>query len=225
VDRLVLEDSTTVALRAAVADATIHYTLDGSDPTPASTRYDGPIRLPVGDAGTVVTARAFLPGGKSSPPRSARITRGRLRDAATPVVSPADGLALRYVEGQARAVADLDTLAVVRDTTADAVAIPRFARAERWGARFRGFVRVPSDGVYTFRLSSDDGSRLWVGDTLVVDGDGSHTSREYRGAVALRAGLHPIRVDYFQAGGGRALALVVEGADGAPLPARGLFAH
>jgi len=224
-DQLVLRDTVSVRLTAPLADATIRYTIDGSDPGTSATAYESPFPLPVDEAGTVVTARVFLSGGRTSPPRSARYSRGRLREA-EPADHPwRDGLALRYYEGRARSVADLDTLAVARDTVIDDVVMPRLARAENWGARYTGAVRVPADGVWTFRLSSDDGSRLWIGDRLVVDGDGSHATQERRGQVALRAGWHPIRVEYFQSGGGRQLSLRVQGEDGAVLPARGLFAH
>jgi hexosaminidase len=225
-DRLLLADTALVTLRAALAHATIRYTLDGGDPTSASPEYSSPFPLPVDDSGVVVSARAFLPGGRASPPRSARFTRGRLRPA--DVVDGAHlgrGLSLRYVEGPARRVADLDSLRVRRDTVSARVAVPPFARAEQWGVRFAGYVHVPSDGVWTFRLTSDDGSRLWIGDRLVVDGDGPHTAEERAGAIALRAGWHAIRVDYFQAGGGRALSLRVLAADGTELPARDMFRH
>lgn len=33
------------------------------------------------------------------------------------------------------------------------------------GLEFKGFITIPADGVYTFHLSSDDGSRLYVGDS------------------------------------------------------------
>jgi hexosaminidase len=225
-DRLVLADTVPVTLRAPLANASIRYTIDGSDPTSSSPEYSGPFSLPVNDSGVVVSARAFLPSGRASPPRSARFTRGRLRSA--DVMDGAHlgrGLALRYFEGRARRVADLDTLRLARDTVSATVAIPRFARAEQWGARFMGYVRVPSDGVWTFRLASDDGSRLWIGDRLVVDGDGPHTAEERAGAIALRAGWHAIRVDYFQSGGGRTLSLRVLAAAGAEVPERDAFRH
>ena len=225
-DRLVLTDSVPVALTAALADATIRYTLDGSDPTVDSPEYVVPFALAVHDTGVLVTARAFLRSGKASPPRAARFARGRLRAAESVDGSTLrPGLALRYYEGRARRVADLDTLTRVRDTVAAAVGLPRFARAEHWGARWTGYVRVPADGVWTFRLTSDDGSRLWIGDQLLVDGDGPHAAAERSGPVALRAGWHPIRVDYFQAGGGKALSLRVQSADGTMLPERDAFGH
>ena len=47
-----------VMMTAPEADATVRYTLDGSDPTEASTVYAGPLAL---DATTVIRAAAFAP--------------------------------------------------------------------------------------------------------------------------------------------------------------------
>ena len=80
------------------------------------------------------------------------------------------------------------------------------------GLRLVGLIRVPRDGVYTFHLSSDDGSRLWISGSFVIDHDGRHTASEKTGQIALKKGLHPMVVEYFQAGGGRGLRLSVSSA-------------
>ena len=72
-------------------------------------------------------------------------------------------------------------------------------------------VFVVRKGIYTFTLSSDDGSRLTIADRLVVDHDGSHSMSERSGQVALHWGWHPIEVRYYQRGGGMGLRLEVEG--------------
>ena len=61
---------------------------------------------------------------------------------------------------------------------------------------------MPEDNVYEFFTESDDGSRLYIGESLVVDNDGLHGAQEKRGVIALAAGLHPIRVAYFNKTGG-----------------------
>ncbi len=66
---------------------------------------------------------------------------------------------------------------------------------------------APADGTYTFRLTSDDGSKLWLGDTLVVDHDGTHGAEPKDGTVELTAGVHPLRVEHFERDGGQQLAL------------------
>jgi hexosaminidase len=215
-DRLTLADTVTVSLRSAVPDGTIRYTTDGTDPTSASAAYTGAFVLRPSEAGTVVTARVFLANGRSSPPRAARFTRTTLR-AAEPVDTTrlAPGLSLRVLEGRASRVADADTFRLLRDTVTAEIALPPFAPDTNYALVFSGLVRIPADGIWQFRLSSDDGSAFWIGDTRVVDNDGLHGDQERTGQIALRAGLHPIRVAYFQRGGGRALRLEA-GLEGQP---------
>ncbi|MEV6494237.1 PA14 domain-containing protein, partial [Actinoplanes sp. NPDC051633] len=66
---------------------------------------------------------------------------------------------------------------------------------------------VPADGAYTFRLTSDDGSKLWIGDTQVIDHDGLHGATDKDGTIDLTAGVHPLRAEFFEAGGGQQLTL------------------
>ncbi len=215
-DRLTLADSVVVPLTAALPDAVIRYTTDGSDPTPGSTAYTGPLMLPVTDSGLVVTARAFLAGGRASPPRAARFARTRHRAPETVDEARLEpGLRVTYHEADSLVrVAQLGGLAVLRDTVLRDVALPGFARAEHFALRYFGYLRVPADGIWRFRLASDDGSRLWIGERLVVDNDGLHGLDERSGLIALRQGYHPVRVEYFQRGGGKGLRLVAERDDG-----------
>ncbi len=70
-----------------------------------------------------------------------------------------------------------------------------------------GFIRIETPGVYEFRLISDDGSRLWIDGTLVVDHDGLHGPTPLDGRITLDAGEHALRVEHFEVGGGEALEL------------------
>jgi len=75
-------------------------------------------------------------------------------------------------------------------------------RADQVGARFTGLMEVPETGWYTLSVSSDDGSKLWIGDDLVIDNDGLHGMQERSARVALQAGKHPVSVGFFENGGG-----------------------
>ncbi|GIF10181.1 RICIN domain-containing protein [Actinoplanes teichomyceticus] len=68
-------------------------------------------------------------------------------------------------------------------------------------------ITIPADGSYTFRLSSDDGSRLTIDDGLVVNHDGLHGVTSKDGTAQLDAGVHPLRIDYFERDGGQQLTL------------------
>jgi len=66
---------------------------------------------------------------------------------------------------------------------------------------------IATQGVYTFRLISDDGSKLTIDNNLVVDHGGLHGNTSKDGNATLTAGVHALRVDYFEAGDGQELRL------------------
>jgi hypothetical protein len=66
---------------------------------------------------------------------------------------------------------------------------------------------VPTTGTYTFRLRSDDGSELFIDDELVIDHDGLHGAEDMDGDKELTAGMHALRINFFEAGGGQELRL------------------
>lgn len=72
---------------------------------------------------------------------------------------------------------------------------------------YQGYINIPKDNNYTFRLRSDDGSRFYIGNQLIIDHDGLHGASAMDGEVALEAGLHPISVKYFQGAGGKYISL------------------
>src|SRR5205814_1116011 len=45
---------------------------------------------------------------------------------------------------------------------------------DHFAARWTGAIEAPADGTYRFALASDDGSRLFIDEHLVVDNDGLH---------------------------------------------------
>jgi outer membrane protein OmpA-like peptidoglycan-associated protein len=71
-------------------------------------------------------------------------------------------------------------------------------RFEWFGLLYTGQVQIERAGDYTWRLSSDDGSRLWIDGQQVIDNDGQHGTDSAEGKVALARGVHEIKVWYFQ---------------------------
>jgi hexosaminidase len=227
VDRLLLADRVTLRLDAPVARGEIRYTTDGSEPSAESTLYAGPVDLPISEGGVPVRARVFLPDGRAGPTATARFTRARLLD---PEVVPEErlvsGLRFALYEGEFASVEDLEGAVAGVGGRAGGIRLTgREPEEGGFGLRFAGYLRVPEDGVYSFRLTSDDGSRLSIGGELTVDHDGRHPATDRSGAVALRAGLHAVEARYFDAGGRRVLELEVSGPGGdwRPLPAEWLF--
>ena len=223
-DRLTLDKKVKVTLFAP-AHGAIRYTLDGSEPGPTSPEYTAPLELRVDRGPVKVTARIIMPDGRKGPVRGAIFRRAALRPAALVDVPVEPGLHVELLQGRFRRIADLDRGDVVRRDTTGAVAIPSWVPDAGFALRFQGYLSVPEDGVYTFRLTADDGAVLQFGGQTVLDNDGPHGSVAKEGQVALSRGLHPIQVLYFQGGGAKTLKLEMAKGNGpvGPIPAGALM--
>ncbi|MCB0045614.1 MAG: PKD domain-containing protein [Caldilineaceae bacterium] len=87
--------------------------------------------------------------------------------------------------------------------------------ATDWSARWT-LSRVLTDGLYSFELWADDGARLYIDDRLIIDGWQAGEVRTYSANINLAAGLHTIRVDYFQGKGAALIRLDASYSPGYP---------
>ncbi|MBS0207192.1 MAG: c-type cytochrome [Planctomycetes bacterium] len=83
--------------------------------------------------------------------------------------------------------------------------VPQKTENDAFALRFTGLLQIPAAGKYTFYLSSDDGSRMYLGDKLLIDNDGLHGMVEKSAAVDLPVGSQSLVVTYFDNGGGDGL--------------------
>lgn len=96
---------------------------------------------------------------------------------------------------------------------------------DKFATDCNGWLRVPMSGVYTLSLASDDGSRLWIDDTLAIDNDGAHSAKTKTATLCLAAGMHRLRLGYFENGGAATLELSwkLAGFQSETIPARFFF--
>ena len=71
-----------------------------------------------------------------------------------------------------------------------------------FGVRFTRVVDIPVAGDYTFVTTTDDGVRLWVDGTLLIDRWQDQPPTTHRGTGFLAAGPHELGMDYYENGGG-----------------------
>jgi len=176
----------------------VRYTLDGSAPTPASPVANGKIAL---IETTIVSARCFRDGQAVSGTVQAKFTKVTPQ-ASIKIDKPEGGVRYAYFEGDWNLLPDFKSLKAASAGTLAGFDLAPRKKPEYFGFEYTGYIRIPEDDVYAFFTDSDDGSRLYIGDTLVVDNDGLHGISEKRGTLALAAGFHPVRVTYFNKTGG-----------------------
>jgi hypothetical protein len=129
------------------------------------------------------------------------------------------GSKLRY---RVVAVEDVSKWDHVTEGSIDTIRLPDGAEDDDYfGLRIEGKLRIDKAGQYTFFLNSDDGSKLYLDGSLVIDNDGQHAPLNVAGTVWLAAGYHDLEVQYFQIDGRRALDLSWNG----PGPRHPTIAH
>ncbi|OUJ68392.1 PA14 domain-containing protein, partial [Hymenobacter crusticola] len=121
------------------------------------------------------------------------------------------GLDYQYYEGFWDALPNFASLTPLQSGTLPSPVLTPALRDYGYAFQYTGYVTVPADGQYTFYTSSDDGSQLFIGSTLVVDNDGSHDTQERSGTIGLQAGTHAFTVTYFQNGGGQVFSASYQG--------------
>jgi alpha-L-fucosidase len=200
-------DAMDVAITSDRDDVEVRYTLDGSVPNANSSVVKDTIRL---TDTKVVSARCFRAGRPVSASVQAKFTKA-VPLPAQKIASPAGGLQYAYFEGDWNSLPDFKMLKPIAEGGAQNFDISQRKKPEYFGIEYTGYIQIPEADVYAFTLTSDDGSRLYIGDTLVTDNDGLHSSQEKRGMIALTAGLHPVRVTYFNKTGGMELQVSYAG--------------
>ena len=115
------------------------------------------------------------------------------------------GINCNYYEAELKTVNEIEKQTVVKSAVLENFKLPIFHREEAFAVKYEGYIQIPVDGVFSFFTSSDDGSALYIDNEMVVNNDGAHGDEEKSGMIALKAGLHSIKVLYFEIGGGQSL--------------------
>jgi len=97
---------------------------------------------------------------------------------------------------------------------------------EMLSVRWTGYLRVLYPARYFFQTTSDDGVRLFIDDVPIVSNWSLHAPARDLGSCALDAGLHRVRLEYFQGQQGAVIRLEWRAASVSTLaliPAEALF--
>lgn len=122
-----------------------------------------------------------------------------------------NGLDYKYYEGDWNSLPDFNSMTPVKSGNVSSFDISVRNRDDYFGFVFTGYVEVTADGNYTFYTSSDDGSKLYIGSTEVVNNDGLHAITEQSGTIGLKAGKHALKVVFFEKTGGHSLTVSYSG--------------
>jgi alpha-L-fucosidase len=191
-------DQITVSFITQIPGATIRYTTNGDEPTAKSPV--APKNLLVKES-TTIKAKGFLQGKTITPTSEARYEKV-VPAPAMNISSPSAGLNYSVYEGEWSTLPDFSTLQPTASGVVNRVDIGSKQGSDKYGFLFDGLIKIPTDGIYTFYISSDDGSKLIIDEKTVVDNDGLHGFVEKSNELPLAKGHHSIKILFFERSGG-----------------------
>ncbi|NQU52540.1 MAG: family 78 glycoside hydrolase catalytic domain, partial [Bacteroidetes bacterium] len=190
-------DSVLVNIFSDVLNTQIRYTLDGSEPVETSNLFTKAFYV---DKPTIVRAKVTEKG--SSPGFEKKIVIG--------FIDPKkNGLNYNYYEGVWAKLPEFNQQKVIKRGAVYTPVLDNInPNKDEFGLVFTGNIKIEAEGEYVFYLMSNDGSKLFINDKLVIEHDGLHgADSEKSGKIYITKGIHPLKLEYFQAGGGMFLKL------------------
>jgi hypothetical protein len=208
IDSISMNKPIPVSISTKTEDAEIRYTLDGTTPNRSSHLYTEPLLL---KKNTVLTAKSFKDELIASEvlQRHYYIIKKKKNDRKDRKYTK--GIEYHYYEGMWSKVPDFTFLSEIRNGQLNDFNLENVERrVANFSVEFIGFIKIEQEDDYTFYVRSNDGCKLLINDILIVDNDGVHGDTERTGRINLKPGLHPIKVQYFDAGGSQSLQVQIE---------------
>ncbi len=207
----------TFNFKPSVTGAKIYYTIDGYEPNQTTRLYTQPftVNVPKGEYRPVKSI-VITPSGKRSVVTTTILRNKEVLKADVNISGlKQGGLRYHYIPGVFKNTMEIDTSLATKRGIASQISYTKVPnKAREYGLVFTGYINVNENATFEFSLYSDDGSRLYIDDELIIDNDGDHARYEKSAGVAMEAGLHKIKIAYFDDGPGSTLKVYVKGTDG-----------
>src|SRR6185369_5377730 len=153
-------DQLSVSIPNTSLDAEVHYTLDGSEPiatSPVATKE--PITI---NKSATIKAKIFFHGRPITATSTASFEKVTPKPALD-VHPERDGLFFSSYNGNWTQLPEFAKLELKRaNGWMHNVDLFNLRGTEKYGYVFEGWIKIPRAGIYTFYISSDDGSKLLI---------------------------------------------------------------
>jgi len=196
-------NNTTLSVDKPLSNLAIKYTTDGTMPVSKSKIVNSPLQV---NQSTFIRLAAFKPDGTRSDIYDIQFTKQAMASPAH-VANLTSGLNCSWYKKQYATTTLIAADKPGGIAIVPGIVVPEEGKAPSFALQYRGYIEVPDNGVYTFFLTSDDASMLYIADRKVVDNDGMHSAKEKNGQIVLAKGPHAFALDFIEGGGGYTLKL------------------
>lgn len=175
--------------------AKTYYTLDGSQPTSLSAKVQPEISIA---GATKITIKQFTNRARYDKMKTGDFI---VEKGLSPITKQKNilpgGFHYAYYEGKWDSTVNFKLLKPQQEgiTTAD-FDIDKLPAKNNYALVIDGLLQAKEEGYYIFVLDADKGSKLYLGNQLLIQWEGSYSSRTYSYILPLQKGFYPFRLEY-----------------------------
>lgn len=186
-DTVVADPTCQIKMWSKNSNAKIVYTTDGSIPNNGSKVFSNPFT--VSSSGVIMAKTIAENGIQSTPVRTNIIFYNQ----------SVNGWNYQYYELEnPTQIPDFSPLKPIKSGKTSVIDIRKIRnRYQNIGIVFKSFVKIDKEGYYTFYLTSDDGSALYLNNKFIFSNDFRHGITTKRHKLYLKSGIYEAEIRYY----------------------------
>jgi len=196
----------------------LRYTTDGTEPTITSPVCKDKIEI---TKPCTLKVKSISTKYNIKPALTRIFTEGEFLNGEQTVENLKPGLKYSYYEGVWDSLPDFSKLTAKKIGITENIDLKFALKRDSFAVRFEGYIHVTKKDLYDIWVVSDDGSKVYLNNQLLLNNDGLHAA----GApvvklVPLNPGYYPFSISFFEKNGGESISTgtVVMGKKTVPKP-------
>jgi predicted alpha/beta superfamily hydrolase len=203
----------------------LRYTTDGTEPNLNSRQCNKSVKfngshtryIPITGACTIkVKAPSFKYGMQPAKPYV--FEEGAPLNGIENTEGLLPGLQFSYYEGGWDSIPDFERLTPVKTGICDSIDLKMALKKDSFAIQYEGYLYIKETGSYIVYSVSDDGSKVFLNNKLIIHNDGLHSAQfPVAYMVPLKQGYFPVKIQFFEKGGDEVITVGYQTGKGKPV--------
>ncbi|HWZ34524.1 MAG TPA: family 20 glycosylhydrolase, partial [Mucilaginibacter sp.] len=164
VENNVFTDKAVLSLQSPLKGYSIHYTTNGTLPLSTSPLLANNMVI---DHSVQIALALFAPNGRRGDLYHINYQKQQLADTVN-INNTKAGLVANYYKAFFKEVSAIAAAKSDSSFSIGNITVPKSIKAPAFALKYNGYIHIPKDGIYSFYLTSDDGSVLHIANKLIV---------------------------------------------------------
>jgi predicted alpha/beta superfamily hydrolase len=183
----------------------LRYTTDGTEPTLNSPLCANKIKI---NKPCILKVKSISGTYNNIPAVTRVFAEGKFMDGQQSAGNLKQGLKYSYYEGVWDSVPDFSRMIPVKTGITNNLDLRFALKKDSFAVRFEGYIHVIEKGLYNFWVTSDDGSKVFINNQLLLDDDGLHSAdNPIVRLIPLNPGYYPVLIEFFEKTGDQSISI------------------